>query len=60
MKVRCNAFKFNEGVHWFGISIGGGLKKGERQLNLQFDLFNYGVIFSIQQNGLHFHVDKGV
>lgn len=47
-------FKFNNGMTWFGISVGGSTKKGERQLNLQFDLFRWAVIFSIQQKGLKF------
>lgn len=54
MKFACNTIKFNKGVHWFGISVGGSIKKGERQLNLQFDLFKWAVIFSIQQKGLKF------
>ena len=54
MKITCDKIKFNEGVNWFGISIGGSTKKGERQLNLQFDLFKYAVIFSIQEKGLKF------
>jgi len=54
MRFKCNAIKFNKGVNWFGVSIGGIGKKGERQLNLQFDLFKYAVIFSIQQKGLKF------
>lgn len=60
MKIKCNVFKFSDGMHWFGISIGGSLEKGQRQLNIQFDLFNYGVIFSIQEKGLKFGIDKGV
>ena len=58
MKFKCDVLKFDEGRTWLGVSIGGSLKKGSRQLNLQLDLFKRAVIFSIQQNGLKF--TKGV
>lgn len=54
MKFSCDKFKFSEGIHWFGVTFGVGTKRGERQLNIQFDLIKWGVIFSIHQKGLKF------
>jgi hypothetical protein len=58
MRFACNKFKFEDGVNWFGIALGGSIKKGQRQLNIQLDLWKYAVVFSVQQKGLKFK--KGV
>lgn len=54
MEITCDKYEFTDGVHWFGIAIGIGTKKGQRQLNIQFDLIKCAVVFSIHRKGLKF------
>ena len=48
MKFNCYSFKYNEGCVFLGMHIGASLKKEDRHLRLQLDLFKYGIVFIIR------------